>query len=276
MSPFTWFIHWLTQVPDRKVLIRLPIVAYLTLAGYAYFLADRQIFIPQYAANPPLPIEPIVVPVTERENITLVYLKNPKATYTILYSHGNAQTLGSTYPYLLQLQSLGFNVLAYDYRGYGQSNGQATEQNSYQDILTAYNYAIQKLSIPTDRLIVFGRSVGGGPSTYLASQKPIAGLILESTFTSIFRVVVPFPLLPFDKFPNQARLKKVTVPLLIIHGDRDEVIPFSHGQTLFQTANPPKQFLPIPNAGHNDLSQVGGRPYEQAIQQFADHLSSKP
>lgn len=258
---------WLPQLRYWPV-IGLPLLAYGLLASYAYCFADRQIFLPQYANQAPLPQPPIRIPVADNAHITAVYLTNPKATYTILYSHGNAETLGDIYPRLLKFQQLGLSVVAYDYRGYGASSGQPSEHNAYADIDAVYRYTTETLKVNPDRLIVFGRSIGGGPSTYLASRKPIAGLILESTFTSVFRVVVPFPLLPFDKFPNRDRIERIQAPLLIIHGDRDPVIPFEHGEILFKSASAPKQFLRIPGAGHNDVSEAGGLIYQQGIQNF--------
>jgi abhydrolase domain-containing protein 17 len=269
----TALFNWLTQIPDGKVLLRIPVIAYMTIALYAYFLGDRQILLPQYATNAPLPNPPIVLLPDDRNCcITLVHYPQPNAQYTILYSHGNAETLGDVYPHLQRLKNLGFNVVAYDYRGYGASLGTPSEANTYGDITAAYRYTRDILKVPADRIIVFGRSVGSGPSTYLASTQPIAGLILESAFISAFRVVVPFRLLPFDKYPNADRLAKITVPLLVIHGDRDQVIPYSHGQTLFQVAPGPKRWLTVPNADHNDVSAVGGPIYDQAIQDFAKNL----
>ncbi len=275
MTLKTTLINWLTQVPDWKVLLRIPAIAYMTIAGYAYFFSDRQIFLPQYATNAPLPTPPISILPDDRDCcITLVHYPQPQAKYTILYSHGNGEALGDAYPHLQRLKNLGFNVVAYDYRGYGASLGTPSEANTYGDISAAYRYTRDRLKVPADRIILFGRSVGSGPSTYLASTQPIAGLILESAFISAFRVVVPFRLLPFDKYPNADRLVKITVPLLVIHGDRDQVIPFHHGQTLFQVAPGPKQFLTVPNADHNDVSEVGGAMYDQAIQDFATNLPS--
>ncbi len=273
---------WLTrkpnrQIPNRHMLWRLPLVAYLTLAGYAYFLSDRQIFIPQYANNTPLPQPPITISTGDitrgdRSIITAVHLINPKAKYTILYSHGNGETIGDIYPDLLALQKTGFSLFAYDYRGYGLSSGKPSEPNSYQDVEAAYTYLVNQLKVPADRIIIFGRSVGSGPATYLASRQPSAGLILESAFISTFRMIIPFPILPFDKFPNQARLPQVHVPILIIHGTQDQVIPFSHGQALYKTANSPKTFLAIDGADHNDVNTVGGDRYSQSLQTFAASL----
>ena len=188
--------------------------------------------------------------------------------YTILYSHGNAEDLGFIRPTLEILQQAGLSVFAYDYPGYGTSEGQPTERSVYQAIDAAYTYLTDTLHVPTDHIIVYGRSVGGGPSTYLTARKAIAGLILESTFTSAFRTVVPFPILPFDKFPNAQHLKQFQGPVLVMHGTNDKTIAFSHGETLFDIAVGAKQFLAVEGAGHNDVVWVAGDRYPKAIQAF--------
>lgn len=144
----------------------------------------------------------------------------------------------------------------------------------YRAIEAAYTYLTDPLQVPADHIIVYGRSVGGGPSTYLAARKAIAGLILESTFTSAFRTVVPFPILPFDKFPNAKHLRQFQGPTLIIHGTNDDVIPFNHGETLLGQVKGHSQFLPVEGAGHNDVVWVAGEHYPQAIQDFVQRLKS--
>jgi abhydrolase domain-containing protein 17 len=262
--------NWLNI--NKHMLWRIPLIAYVTLVMYAYWFTDRQIFLPQYAENQPLPQPPLRLMTRDREEITAIHLPNPQAKYTILYSHGNAETLGDVYPGLVEFQSWGFSVFSYDYRGYGLSAGQPSVTKAYADADAAYDYVVNKLKVPPDRIIIFGRSVGSGPSTYLASRYPSAGLILESAFTSTFRVVVPIKILPFDKFPNQARLAQIRRPILVIHGTQDQVIPFSHGQALYQTARDPKIFLQIDGADHNNVGMVGGDRYRQTIQDFAQNL----
>jgi abhydrolase domain-containing protein 17 len=257
---------------NKHMFWRIPLIAYLTLAVYAYWFTDQQIFLPQYAENQPLPRPPLRLMTRDREEITAIHVPNPQAKYTILYSHGNAVTLGDVYPELVDFQSWGFSVFSYDYRGYGLSAGKPSVAKAYADADAAYDYLVNTLKVSPDRIIIFGRSVGSGPSTYLASRHPIAGLILESAFTSTFRVVVPIKILPFDKFPNQERLAQIRRPILVIHGTQDQVIPFSHGQVLYQTAHDPKTFLQIDGADHNDVSLVGGDRYRQAIQDFAQKL----
>lgn len=212
--------------------------------------------------------EVLKVPVTPQEKISALYLPNPNAAYTVLYIHGNAEDLGDVRPRLEQLQRYGFSVFAYDYRGYGTSDGQPSEQNAYQDAKAAYTYLTQSLGVQPNRLLVLGRSLGGGSAVYLATQRPIAGIILESTFTSPFRVIVPFPIVPFDKFTNLLRLQQVNVPVLVIHGEQDQVVPIQHGRQLFAAASDPKMSLWVDRAGHSDISQVAGDQYFQALTQF--------
>jgi hypothetical protein len=264
--------NWLIGTGTWFWLLRLPLIAYLTLGGYAYFLSDRQIFLPQLAGNAALPVPPLRLQTQDGGTIAALHLTHASAQYTVLYSHGNAETLGDIYPRLQQVRDLGFNILAYDYRGYGQSSGTPSEQAAYRDIEAAYRYLTQTLQVSSGQILVLGRSVGGGPATYLAEQHPVAGLILESTFTSIFRVVLPVRILPFDKFPNRDRLSHIRVPVLILHGTQDRVVPFAHGQALYAAARVPKTLVAIPGADHNDVIAVGGDRYEQALQDFAASL----
>ena len=252
-----------------KRMLKSLIFIYAFFAVYVYFRADSMIFLPQpssYQDNQDI----LKIKTAENKNISAIYLPNSQAKYTILYAHGNAEDLGYIKPQLEKIRDLGFSVLAYDYRGYGTSEGTPTEKAAYQDIDTAYNYLTQILKISPQQIIVFGRSVGGGSAVDLASKKPVAGLIVESSFTSIFRVVVPVPLLPFDKFTNLDKIKKVKCPVLIIHGKSDEIIPFSHGEELFAAVSSPKLSFWVEKASHNDLSFVAGEKYWEMLKKFAD------
>ncbi|WP_323790842.1 alpha/beta hydrolase [Nostoc sp. PCC 7120 = FACHB-418] len=206
--------------------------------------------------------------------ISAVHLVNPTAKYTIIYAHGNAEDLGEIRQFLEQLRDLGFNVLAYDYRGYGTSAGRPTENNAYQDIDAAYNYLTKDLKILPKNIIVFGRSVGGGSAVDLAARQPVGGLIIESTFTSAFQVVVPIKILPFDKFNNLEKIKKVNCPVLIMHGQADEIIPFTHAQKLYAASPSPKLKLWVDNASHNDFYGVAGQRYKNILREFTNLVSS--
>nr|WP_310484023.1 alpha/beta fold hydrolase [Chamaesiphon sp. VAR_48_metabat_403] len=204
---------------------------YTCFALYIFIRSDDLIFLPQPASYQDTK-DILKLPISNTENISAIYLPNSQSAYTLLYIHGNAEDLGDIRPILDRLQSWGFSVFAYDYRGYGTSNGKPSEANAYQDADIAYTYLTQQLKISPQQIIVYGHSIGGGSATELATKKPIAGLVLESTFTSAFRVIVPFPLLPFDKFSTLDKLPQIHSPILIMHGGADRVIPFQHGQLL--------------------------------------------
>lgn len=254
-------------------LLKSLIFIYIFFSGYIYFRADSMIFLPQpssYQDNP----EIIKLKSGENTKISATYLFNNQATFTILYSHGNSEDLGDIKQILEKIHTWGFSVFAYDYRGYGTSQGTPTESHAYKDINSAYNYLTQNLKIPPEKIIVLGRSVGGGPAVNLAMRKPVAGLIIESSFISAFQVIVPFRILPFDKFPNLDNIKKVKCPVLVIHGKADDIIPFAHGEKLFNAAISPKLYLWVEEANHNDLFGVAGEKYQKILQEFTNLIKT--
>jgi abhydrolase domain-containing protein 17 len=258
----------------RAFLIRLlyiPIALYLSLAIYAFFFSDSAIFLPHpssYADTSDI----FKIRSGNGNLISALYLPNPTAAFTLLVSHGNAEDLGDDREWLWDLRRAGFSVLAYDYQGYGTSQGKPTEKTSYEDELAAYEYLTRDLKLAPERIIIYGRSVGSGPAVHLAARKPAAGLILQSPFMSAFRVLTRVPILPFDKFPNYKQIARVRCPVLIIHGANDTVIPPWHGRKLWEAANQPKQLVMVPGADHNDLNFVAGASYFQTLQAFQESL----
>jgi abhydrolase domain-containing protein 17 len=248
-------------------LLRSSLFVYACFMAFAWFRADSIIF-----ATPPPSYQDdesiLKIPVTQKQRISAMYLVNPKAAYTLLYIHGNASDLGHNRSLIQGLYDKGFSVFTYDYRGYGTSDGAVSEQNAYQDADAAYRYLTEQLKVPANRIIVHGCSLGGASAVDLAMKKPVAGLIMESSFYSAFRVVVPLPILPFEKFHSIAKLPKVRCPVLIIHGEADRTIPFSHGQKLYEVARQPKRFLWVPDGGHMSLAETAGDKYDRAFQDF--------
>ncbi|MGI0498498.1 alpha/beta hydrolase [Limnospira platensis CENA597] len=247
---------------------------YIIVGVWAYFKSDRLIFLPRppsYEKTEDLTF----LTTLDGVPIAALYLPNPTAQYTILYSHGNAEDLGDIRPRLESLRDIGFSVFAYDYPGYGLSGGTPSVAGAYQAIEAAYYYLTQVLQVPPERIIVYGRSVGSGPSTHLAARKLVGGLVIESGFISTFRVVTRIPIFPFDRFPNLANLQNVEVPVLIIHGDRDRVIPFHHGQRLYDDFDGPKMSLWVEGAGHNNVLEVAGDRYVETLLKFTEMLSKK-
>ena len=253
-------------------LFLIPIFVYLGLLVLALLVPDRLIFRP-----PPSSYldhdDTIKLKTPGSEYISARHYPNPDARFTILFSHGNAEDIGDIEPLALYLRDAGFAVLTYDYRGYGTSEGVPSEEKSYEDIDAAYRYLTEELKVPEEKIILHGRSLGGGPSTDLAARQPVGGLILESTFTTAFRTVIPFTLFPFDKFRNANKIVAAKCPVLVIHGREDRTVGFHHGEALFAAAPGAKYQLWVDDAGHNDLAIVAGDSYLDAIREFSSILA---
>jgi fermentation-respiration switch protein FrsA (DUF1100 family) len=249
-------------------LIIIPILVYVGLGVFAYFYADKLIFQPQHF---PFKDDESIIKLTtpNGEKISAKFFKNERAKFTILFSHGNAEDIFSSTPFFEELSHAGFNVLAYDYRGYGTSDGKPSEKNTYEDIETAYNYLVNEQKISPEKIIIHGRSLGSAVSIDLASRKICGGLIVESSFVTAFRVLTKVSIYPFDEFENLKKISLVKCPTLFIHGKKDSLIPFWHSEKLFETANEPKTFYSVENAGHNDVASKGGKNYYEAIQKFS-------
>ncbi|HEV7551730.1 MAG TPA: alpha/beta hydrolase [Candidatus Angelobacter sp.] len=252
-----------------RAMLLLLCALYIGLLLFAVFLSDSMIFLPHPSSYQDS-AEILKVTTASGKKISATYLPNPGARFTLLVSHGNAEDLGDDRYWLDSLRHAGFSVFAYDYEGYGTSEGKPSERAFYEDAAAAYEFLAVNLKTAPDRIIIFGRSVGTGPAAYIAAKRPCAGLILQSPFVSAFRVLTRIPLLPFDKFPNYKYIRHVHSPVLIMHSRADSVIPFWHGKKLFDMANLPKHSFWATNADHNDFELAQG--YTDAIQTFAATL----
>lgn len=250
-----------------KKLVRALVFIYASLLLFAYFFSDQIIFRARESSYEDGP-EILKIGTEDGAEISALYLLEPNSEFTILYSHGNAEDVGDIRKFLEMFRDKGFSVLAYDYRGYGTSDGRASEKNAYEDIEAAYEYLVGELGSSPDQIIALGRSVGGAVAMHLACREKLAGLILEGSFITAFRVITRIPLVPFDKFRNIDKIKKVQCPVLIIHGKDDRIVPFWHGEKLFKMANEPKLKFWVDGAGHNDLFLVAGTRYWDIISKF--------
>jgi fermentation-respiration switch protein FrsA (DUF1100 family) len=257
--------------PLIKGMVFLLVGAYAVLLLVAAFLSDGMIFQPQPSSYRDT-ADILKLTTRDGKKISAIYLFNPLAKYTILFSHGNAEDIGDDRPLLEEFRDSGFSVFAYDYHGYGTSEGRPGEQNSYMDVDAAYEYLTQTLHLNPASIISYGRSVGGGPAIDLASRRPMGGLIVQSGFTSAFRVLALGRLIPFRKFNNLAKIARVRCPILVMHGRADEVIPFRHGESLLAAAHEPKSHLWVDGAGHNDFDEVAGKRLIAALGAFAQSL----
>lgn len=259
----------------RRMLSIAVLVAlgWLALTAFAWLVADRMIFMPPSPTYDAATLPIVHVTTEDGARIATLHLPNDAARFTILYSHGNAEDLGWTLPTLEHLRDLGFAVVAYDYRGYGASTGgPPTTAGASRDIAAVYAWLARELGVPPGNIILYGRSLGSGPATELAAREPVAGLILESAFTSTYVVLTRVAVLPFDRFPNIRHIRDVAAPVLLIHGTRDEVIPYSHGRRLHEAAPGPRSALWVEGARHNDVALVAGTRYDEALRAFAASL----
>jgi fermentation-respiration switch protein FrsA (DUF1100 family) len=199
------------------------------------------------------------------------YFPHPKAKATILHLHGNAGNLRDRRDLVRELQALGVNVLAIDYRGYGRSDGTPGESGLYVDARAAYDWLLTKTT--ADRIVIHGESLGGGPACELASTVPCGGLILQSTFTrapDLATKVLPFfpPFLVRTKYDNLSKVPKISCRKLFMHSQADEMIPFEMAEKLFQAAAEPKEFTWFTGVGHNEMYISRAKKYYSRIAEF--------
>jgi fermentation-respiration switch protein FrsA (DUF1100 family) len=176
----------------------------------------------------------------------------------LLYCHGNGGNLSHRGGHIRDMhKELKASVLIFDYPGYGKSGGSPSEAGCYAAGETAYRWLTQEKKIPGEKILLFGKSLGGGIATHLGVKYPHRALILCKTFTSVADVAQGrFPWLPVywlarNRFDSLSRIQQCTQPVFITHGTHDEAIPYSHGEALYQAANEPKCFLPIQDGDHN-------------------------
>jgi len=203
---------------------------------------------------------------TRTNNRIPAFYIDRNASITILFSHGNAEDLGMIYDWFYDFsRQLNVNVMAYDYTGYGKSSGSApTEENVYADIEAAYRRLIDQQNLQPKQIILYGRSLGSGPTCHLARKLSLegvqlGGIILQSPLMSAYRVAFNFRFtMPGDMFPNIDKMPDIECPVFIIHGTRDEVVPFWHGQELFLACKTKWRAKPfwVDGAGHNNIEAL--------------------
>lgn len=192
---------------------------------------------------------------------------------TVLFCHGNGGNISFLVDSIAIYRSIGLNVLAFDYRGYGMSEGTPTEEGTYRDALGAWEYLVREKKADPARILLVGRSLGGAVAAWLGTKRRPGGIVLESTFTNAADVahyhypVAPGRLIFGDTYDTLSRLGTIAAPILVVHSPEDEIIPYSMGEELFRHAPGPKEFLVI-RGSHNGGFMDSRREYRDGIEGF--------
>lgn len=204
-----------------------------------------------------LDYEALTLTTPDGERLDAWFVPKPQARGTALVLHGNAGNMSHRMDTIVMFYRLGYSVLIFDYRGYGRSTGQPSEEGLYQDAQTAWAYLTRARGIAPGRIVLFGESLGGAVAARLAAEERTGALVLSSVFTSAREFAADiYPWLPTRwlvrmNYDTRAALARVRCPVLVAHSPDDEIIPFSHGKRLFEAAPEPKVFLQLAG-GHND------------------------
>ena len=269
-------------------LIGSVVLLYLAVIGLLWFAESRLIYFPGAERSLTLPAAALQLPIertqfTAEDGVKLVGWVMPAADSTsgfwLLVCHGNAGNLSQfdRPAHYAALRQLGFNLFAFDYRGYGESGGIPSEQGLYRDADAAYRYLREERRVPPERIIVFGHSLGSAVAIDLASRTRIAGLIVEGGLISVVqRGQELYPFIPVrwiarTRFSSIDKIPNVTAPKLFLHAVADEVIPLSHGRRLFQAAADPKTLVELAGT-HSDAFAVDSAKYFGSIARFLAEL----
>jgi uncharacterized protein len=199
----------------------------------------------------------------------------------VLLCHGNGGNVGDGTVHAELLSAAGFDVLVFDYRGYGRSSGRPGEEGTYRDARAARAAMLRQPGVDDSRIFYLGESLGGAVALALALECPPKGLILQSTFASVREMGrLHYPYLPAavvpDAYPSLRRIRDLDAPVLVLHGECDDVVPVSQGRALYRAARGPKRMHVFPGLGHSDLVPLAGATYAEAITSWVEEVDALP
>jgi len=249
-----------------KSIFVIALAAYLGIVGLMYFAQRVLMYFPDRNRTAPADAEfpqaqEVTLKSADRTDVIAWTVPPSPGKPVVIYFHGNGGSLQHRVPRFKPLIADGTGLVALSYRGYGGSQGSPGEIGMIEDGKAAYDFA--RKQYPEARIVLWGESLGTGVAVALAAEKPVGRMILQSPFTSTADIAaarywfVPVRLLMKDQFRSDLRIAKVTVPSLVMHGDRDHIVPISLGERLYEMIRAPKKFVRFPGAGHLDLSVHG-------------------
>jgi uncharacterized protein len=245
-----------------KWILIIALVCYGGLVALLYFGQRALQYFPERFRTAPAAAgmpeaEEVVLDTSDGERVIVWHVPPRGQKPVVLYFHGNGASLRWRVDRFRTLTSDGTGLVALSYRGYGGSSGSPTEPGLLNDASAAYAFALTRYA--PARIVLWGESLGSGVAVALAAEKPVGHVVLESPFTSAVDVAagrywfVPVRLLMKDQFRSDLRIGKVTAPVLVLHGERDRIVPIVLGERLYAMINAPKRFVRFPDAGHNDI-----------------------
>lgn len=227
-----------------------------------------------------LPWEWVEFDTSDSQRLTGWFITCENDRGTLIFCHGNNGNIANRIEVAEIYHHLGFNVLLFDYRGFGRSTGRPNEKGTYRDADAAWRYVTDERGIPPERIVISGKSLGGPIAAWCASQHTPAVLIIESTFTSMHAIGIKlYPWLPVRallsfSYNTREHIRNVKCPILIVHSSEDQLIPVSHGESLYNSAPGPKEFLMI-KGPHNNGYLVTGAEYVRGIENFLNRYYMK-
>ncbi|TYP92566.1 hypothetical protein LX73_1928 [Fodinibius salinus] len=259
-------------------------IGYLLILLLMYLLQSKMIYHPTRAmiATPSsvgLQFENIRFETEDDLSLHGWFIPADSAAPTVLYFHGNAGNISGRIETLHLLHDLGLNVFMFDYRGYGKSQGTPTETGTYRDATAAWNYLTKTSKTEADQIIIMGRSLGGSIAAWLAARQDPAAVIMESTFTSAADLGADlYPWLPvrwmlkYD-YNTLAHIREIDEPIFMAHSKDDQIVPYHHGQQLFEIVQESKRFIEL-RGSHGSAFWETGEKYREGLKQFLEENTS--
>jgi fermentation-respiration switch protein FrsA (DUF1100 family) len=258
-------------------------LGYLIVVGILYFLQSRLVYFPtsEMVARPDaagMDCQDVWLETTDGVKLFAWYVPAEKPVGTVLFCHGNGGNISHRLHTIYALNRLALNVLIFDYRGYGRSEGTPTEAGTYLDAEAAWRHLVTDRGIDPGRIVIHGRSLGGAVAAHLARDHTPGALLLESTFTSAPDLgaevywFLPVRWMLRFRYETAKYVRDVQCPVLVVHSRDDDMVPYHHGQAVFQAAPQPKEFLEI-RGSHNEGFSDSQDVYSPALRRFlARHL----
>jgi len=254
---------------------------YVVLVLLVYFFQGRLLYLPNIggrgldATPAAIGLDFDEVRFTTRDGVSLHgwFIPSPDAEGVVLFCHGNAGNISHRLDSIRIFRDLGLSVFIFDYRGYGLSDGRPSEEGTYRDAEAAWNYLVEKRGVPSDGIILFGRSLGAAIAANLARTTRPSAVVLESAFASVPDIAsrhywfLPVRWLSRFEYATAAYVRDAHAPTLVIHSRDDEINPIEQGREVFRQANEPKAFLEI-RGDHNSGFLLSGARYTQGLRQF--------